>query len=85
MTQEELLYAESLQRQHLEVLRYDNERYYLALQYEAALMKTLGCKLSKDGEQWCCLYGKDLQEGIAGFGKTPAEAISNWYREFGYN
>ncbi len=28
----------------------------------------------KDGNQWCVLYGKNLQEGIAGFGDTPAQA-----------
>lgn len=31
--------------------------------------------LALDGDQWCVLYGKDLQEGIAGFGPTPDEAI----------
>jgi hypothetical protein len=30
--------------------------------------------LSKDGDMWCMLYGKDLQEGIAGYGKTPEAA-----------
>lgn len=29
----------------------------------------------KDGDQWCVLLGADLQVGIAGFGKTPADAI----------
>lgn len=27
-----------------------------------------------DGDQWCALYGHNLQEGIAGFGDTPAKA-----------
>lgn len=30
--------------------------------------------LCKDGNQWCWLYGPNLQEGIAGFGDTPALA-----------
>jgi hypothetical protein len=25
----------------------------------------------KDGNQWCALYGENLQEGVAGFGDTP--------------
>jgi hypothetical protein len=29
----------------------------------------------KDGDKWCVLYGENLQEGIAGFGATPDEAI----------
>jgi hypothetical protein len=33
-----------------------------------------GAKLSKDGNQWCWLYGDNLQEGIAGFGDTPEQA-----------
>jgi hypothetical protein len=27
-----------------------------------------------DGNQWCALYGENLQEGVAGFGDTPAKA-----------
>ena len=27
-----------------------------------------------DGNQWCALYGDDLQTGVAGFGVTPDEA-----------
>jgi len=36
-----------------------------------------------DGDQWCALYGSDLQNGIAGFGDTVDEAMTafdkNWY------
>lgn len=35
----------------------------------------------KDGNQWCCLYGKDLMSGIAGFGDTPYLAAVNLYEE----
>lgn len=31
--------------------------------------------LSMDGDQWCALYGSDLQQGVAGFGDTPAKAM----------
>lgn len=27
-----------------------------------------------DGTEWCALYGDNLQEGVAGFGATPAKA-----------
>lgn len=27
-----------------------------------------------DGNQWCALYGENLQMGVAGFGNTPDEA-----------
>lgn len=31
--------------------------------------------LYPDGDMWCALYGDDLQTGVAGFGKTPAQAM----------
>lgn len=38
--------------------------------------------LTVDGNQWCALYGKSLQEGVAGFGNSPEEAVrdfdKNW-------
>lgn len=38
--------------------------------------------LSVDGNQWCALYGTDLQSGVAGFGDTPEKAMqdfdNNW-------
>jgi len=39
--------------------------------------------LSKDGNQWCALYGENLQDGVSGFGDTPYKAMTdfnrNWY------
>jgi hypothetical protein len=29
-----------------------------------------------DGNKWCCLYGDDLMNGVAGFGDTPAGACN---------
>ncbi len=40
--------------------------------------------LSLDGNQWCALYGRNLQEGIAGFGDTPADAMRHFDSEFMY-
>ena len=31
-------------------------------------------KIFKDGDRWCCLYGDNIQEGIAGWGDTPYRA-----------
>lgn len=45
------------------------------------MMKTA---LSKDGNQWCVLYGDNLQDGVAGFGDSPDLASrdfdKNWYQ-----
>ncbi len=31
--------------------------------------------LSIDGNQWCALYGENLQDGVAGFGDSPDAAM----------
>jgi hypothetical protein len=31
-----------------------------------------------DGNQWCALYGENLQDGVAGFGDSPALAMKNF-------
>jgi hypothetical protein len=35
----------------------------------------LGLKPKLDGNQWCVLWGDNLQSGVAGFGKTPSAAV----------
>lgn len=34
--------------------------------------------LSIDGDKWCALYGENLQNGVAGFGDSPADAIADF-------
>ncbi len=36
----------------------------------------LGLIPALDGDQWCALYGPNLQEGVAGFGDSPDEAMA---------
>jgi hypothetical protein len=38
--------------------------------------------LSIDGNQWCALYGEDLQSGIAGLGDTPEMAMRDFNRNW---
>lgn len=38
--------------------------------------------LSIDGNQWCALYGDDLQCGVAGFGDSPADAMWDFDRQW---
>jgi hypothetical protein len=39
-------------------------------------------KVFMDGRAWCVLYGDNLQDGVAGFGDSPANAMwdfdKNW-------
>jgi hypothetical protein len=38
-----------------------------------------------DGAKWCALYGENIQEGVVGFGDTPASAAAdfdkNWMNQ----
>lgn len=31
-----------------------------------------------DGDKWCALYGDNLQDGVAGFGDSPEEAMADF-------
>ena len=42
---------------------------------EFLLMSMLNPKVSIDGNQWCVLYGENLQDGVAGFGDSPLLAM----------
>lgn len=39
-------------------------------------------KLYPDGNQWCALYGEDLQSGVCGFGDTPDAASRDFDKEW---
>ena len=36
----------------------------------------LRARIYQDGDEWCCLYGASFQEGVVGFGGTPAKAAN---------
>lgn len=40
-------------------------------------------KLTIDGNQWCALYGENLQNGVAGFGDSPELAMYAFDVEWG--
>lgn len=35
-----------------------------------------------DGNQWCALYGANIQEGVAGFGDSPELAMQDFDRNW---
>ena len=41
--------------------------------------------MSIDGNKWCALYGENIQDGVAGFGDSPALACedfdANWWKK----
>ncbi len=61
-------------------------RYETAsIEQDMIIFQMLKPELKQDGNQWCVLYGEDLQSGIAGFGESPLKAIrdfnASWYKE----
>ncbi len=40
----------------------------------------LPVKIYPDGNQWCVLWGENIQEGVGGFGDTPILAIMDFNR-----
>lgn len=42
---------------------------------EFNLMAVLNPRISIDGNQWCVLFGENLQDGVAGFGSSPILAV----------
>lgn len=61
--------------QSIEILRQD----FFNVAYEQQRPSTLHRpSLQIDGNCWCALYGVNLQEGVAGFGKSPALAMDDF-------
>lgn len=83
MTQEDFYQIESSQRQHNEELRRESERMDMYTINQLRVISTLKCRFLKEGNMYCCLYGEDIQEGIAGYGETPYQAITEFNKELG--
>jgi len=49
---------------------------------EMNLFSLLKPTVSIDGNQYCVLYGENIQEGICGFGNTIMEAIRSFNKEW---
>ncbi len=59
---------------HLGIIREDMSKP--SVLYQQSL------KISIDGDMYCVLMGENLQEGIAGFGKTLQEAMDKFDNNF---
>lgn len=73
-------------------IREANISHYVAMAGESIQRAVSACEapsaiyrpsLKIDGNQWCALYGDNLQDGVAGFGDSPAAAMwdfdTNWH------
>ena len=70
-----------LREQYLNSERLEHEAK-MAREYEGIIWETISALkpvFSRDGNQFCFLFGENLQEGIAGFGDTTWLAAENFY------
>ena len=80
MTEQEL---EIVRRyNHDKDLTHQSEMNSLIEKEEINLVALLKPKIYPDGNQWCVLYGEDIQTGIVGFGDTPRKAIFSFNKAF---
>jgi hypothetical protein len=61
--------------EHQRDLQHQEAMNILITESEYKLFQMLKPKLYKDGNQWCVLLGKNIQEGVCGFGDSPYLAI----------
>lgn len=59
-------YQKELLQQEISAVSYQMRRPFVVLRP----------KIYPDGNQWCALYGDNLQDGVCGFGSTPEEAAT---------
>ena len=56
-------------------------------EYQRAIESRLPSRVYKpriyiDGNQWCALYGDNIQDGVAGVGDTPEAAMTDFDRNW---
>jgi len=75
---------ENMSENHTDFLTTEINNQAAQERQEFNLFAMLKPSIQRDGNQWCVLYGKDLQEGIAGFGDSPHHAVLDfnhqWYQ-----
>lgn len=49
---------------------------------EFNLVAVLKPRIFIDGDRWCVLHGENLQDGVAGFGDCPLDAIYHFNKEW---
>lgn len=65
----------------------DIETRVACINFEVAVELQRPCNIKKPrvfkyGDQWCALYGENIQEGVCGFGVSPEEACKAFDKEW---
>lgn len=69
--------------QHQQDYVHEAQMNLLVEKQEYQKFEMLRPKVSIDGNQWCVLYGENLQDGVAGFGDSLYLAILDFNKSFG--
>ena len=83
MNESEYYYNKLGREQHQQDYVHEGNMNLIVEKQEYNLFSMLKPKVSIDGNQWCVLYGEDLQSGIAGFGDSLYLAILDFNKSFG--
>ena len=70
------------QKQHFQNTEHEMKMELLETEQQYKLFSMLNPKVYIDGNMWAVVYGEDQISGIAGFGKTPHEAIVDFNANF---
>ena len=61
------------------------EEWRAAATYHSTPSAVWKPRLFIDGNQWCALYGDNLQDGVAGFGDSPSAAMWDFDKAWNTN
>jgi len=66
---------------HQEDLQHQSRMNTLIIDEEFSLYRNMNARLILDGNQWCCIAGDNLHDGVAAFGDTPYKAVIAFNKE----
>ena len=70
------------QKEHHENMEHDNRVRASQAALDFSIVAALRPEIHQDGDQFCVLYGSNLQDGVAGFGDTIYDAVIDFNNAF---
>lgn len=68
---------------HQQAILFSAQQDVIYAQERSVIFEMLKPKLTKDGDQWCCILGSLPEDDcIVGFGESPNVAIDRFYRNY---
>lgn len=73
--------VESSQRQHNEEIIFQQRLENEYERHAFAIVRELELMPYKDGNEWCILWGENIQDGVFASGQNVRQAVVNFYEE----